>query len=220
VNTEQVRLDFDEIARLAANGESGRDRYDAALLALIPPNAASVLEVGSGLGRLTAAIARPGRRVLGIDLSPEMIERARSNAPAGDVSFLCADLLTWHTDDRFDCIASVATLHHLPLDEALSRMEALLQRGGRLIIHDLCDTRGLLGYMKLSVAIMHDAARRLMRTGSPVVRRQLRDAWRRHAAHDVYLTIDQVHDVARTRLPGARVIEHWLGRYTLVWDRD
>jgi SAM-dependent methyltransferase len=76
-STEQVRSDFDEIARLAESGASGRDRYDALLLSLIPATATHVLDVGCGLGRLTWAIATSGRYVVGVDLSPAMVDRAR-----------------------------------------------------------------------------------------------------------------------------------------------
>ena len=78
MNPAKVRSDFDEIARLAETGASGPNQYDPFLVSLVPPDAIDVLDVGCGLGRLTSALARGNREVLGIDLSPAMIERARS----------------------------------------------------------------------------------------------------------------------------------------------
>ena len=96
MNAEKVRKDFDEIARLADQYGGGTDRYDSFLLSLIPGAAVSVLDVGCGLGRLTAKLATDKREVLGVDLSPEMIARARRRAGATQrVSFLCGDFLLW-----------------------------------------------------------------------------------------------------------------------------
>ena len=44
-------------------------------------DADSVLDVGCGVGDHTARFARPGRRLLGIDPSSEMIARAKASYP-------------------------------------------------------------------------------------------------------------------------------------------
>src|SRR5437763_5109381 len=108
MNAEKIRNDFDEIARLAKGGESGRDRYDSLLLSLVPSEAVDVLEIGCGLGRLTAELAKGHRQIMGIDLSPEMIERARQRVDAIlRVSFFCGDFLEHDFGaQRFDCVIS------------------------------------------------------------------------------------------------------------------
>ncbi len=76
MNTERVRNDFDQIARLSDCLGVGADRYDSFLLSLVPNDAMSVLDVGCGLGRLAVKLAIPNREVTGVDPSPEMIARA------------------------------------------------------------------------------------------------------------------------------------------------
>ena len=217
---DHIRRDFDLIAGVAAEGASGRDRYDALLVSLVPEKATTILDIGSGLGRLAAALARPNRTILGVDLSPEMIKRARQLDIECEVTFLCGDFLTMHLDSRFDCIISSATLHHMPADVALPRMLSALAPGGRLIIHDLRVSSGPSDAIKLGIAMAHDVLRRVRRGRSALGSRRVRSAWNAHAVHDVYPTRDEVRAMAARHLRGpVRIIDHWLGRYTLVWDK-
>jgi 2-polyprenyl-3-methyl-5-hydroxy-6-metoxy-1,4-benzoquinol methylase len=93
ITTEEIRADFDELAELVESGESGADRYDTYLLSLVPSSARSVLDVGCGLGRLTRAIAAGNRDVVGLDVSPRMIERAQSEGSSGGAMFMEGDFL-------------------------------------------------------------------------------------------------------------------------------
>src|SRR5882762_6418625 len=145
MNTERVRNDFDQIARLSDCHLGGGDRYDSFLLSLVPNDAVSVLDIGCGLGRLTLKLARHSREVTGVDLSPEMIARAREGGRAAPhVVFLRGDFLEQNfTEEEFDCVISAAALHHMPENVAVPRMVELLRPGGRLVIHDIRSNVGL-----------------------------------------------------------------------------
>jgi len=47
----------------------------------------------------------------------------------------------------------------------------------------------------------------------------VREAWDRHGAGETYLALQEARALAARLLPGARVINHWLCRYTIVWDK-
>jgi 2-polyprenyl-3-methyl-5-hydroxy-6-metoxy-1,4-benzoquinol methylase len=221
MNTERVRNDFDELARLSDCHEVAGDRYDAFLLSLVPRDAASVLDIGCGLGRLTAKLASQNREVTGVDLSPEMIVRAQKAAgKASRIKFLCGDFLERDfTEQRFDCVVSAATLHHMPEDLAVPRMVELLRPGGRLVIHDIRSDTGLGERMRTNFAIAQVAARRLLRTGRARSPRAVREAWERHCAEEKYLTLQEADALAQRLLPGARLFYHWLWSYTIAWDK-
>jgi SAM-dependent methyltransferase len=75
----------------------------------------SVLEPGCGSGRIVEALARRGLRVVGIDVSPRMIELAqrRLEGVEGAEVFL-ADMTSFRLDRFFDGAACpIDTLLHL-----------------------------------------------------------------------------------------------------------
>jgi ubiquinone/menaquinone biosynthesis C-methylase UbiE len=220
MNRQLIQQDFDEIARLS-DGASATDRYDRFLMSLVPSGAMDVLDVGCGLGGLTSRLAVKKRVVVGLDLSANMIARARQNVPAGRcVSFLTGDFLEYDFGARqFDCVISAATLHHMDADVAVGRMVRLLRPYGRLIVQDLRRDTAVAETVRAYAALAPMAVRRFVRTGRLRSPRPVREAWARHSDGERYLSQAEAHDLADRLLPGARVFDHWLWRYTLVWDK-
>lgn len=81
-------------------------------LSLLPPGG-RVLDAGCGAGLKAAFITAKGFDVVGIDLSPKMIEIARTRAPNAD--FRVGDLGRFHWCGRpFDGVYAQASLLHVP----------------------------------------------------------------------------------------------------------
>lgn len=217
--TGRIRADFDAIARLA-DAHDAPDRYEALIAGLVPAGARRVLEVGCGLGRLSARLAAPDRTVTAVDLSPEMIARASRRASgAGRLDFRCGDFLAMDLPRAgFDCVVSAATLHHMPVEPALDRMMSLLAPGGTLVIHDLRADAGLVDWMGSAVDLVAAGLERLVRTGRLRTPRAVREAWARHGAGERYMTMPDVRALAAGRLPSATVVRHRFWRYTIVWQ--
>lgn len=101
----------------------------------------SVLDVGCGSGAITRSIAEkvgPTGRVLGIDLSPAMIELTQPHKQAfAWLEFQQADVYSYATAERFDLVTSARTLQWLTQPEqALLTMKRWLKPGGILAILD------------------------------------------------------------------------------------
>ena len=62
----------------------------------------------------------------------------------------------------FDCIATIATLHHLPYEAMLAKMKAALKPGGVLLILDLFEPAGLMDSLSNLVAIPLSVGLRLI----------------------------------------------------------
>lgn len=110
------------------------------LARLALPDDASVLDVGCGDGRLTAAVAGrvPRGRVLGVDASHAMIAFAARRFPVADhpsLRFAVADAACLPCAARFDHAVSFNALHWVrDLDAPLRGLHAALVPGGRALL--------------------------------------------------------------------------------------
>jgi malonyl-CoA O-methyltransferase len=96
-----------------------------------------VLDAGCGTGKFCALAAKNGAsKILGIDLSPNMIENARGNCPLA--TFKCGDLSTISLErNAMDVIICALVLGHIEkLGPALDNLLNGLRSGGLLIITD------------------------------------------------------------------------------------
>ncbi|HJL14879.1 MAG TPA: class I SAM-dependent methyltransferase, partial [Sandaracinaceae bacterium LLY-WYZ-13_1] len=206
----RVRADFDRIARLGPPRDV--DRVTRALLEdLGPPRTA--LDVGCGGGALCRWLAERGVDVVGVDLSPQMLVQARRADARGRARYVEADLFGYTPDAPFDLVVSVATLHHAPLGPALDRLRRWVAPGGALVVHDLVRSTAPWERAVDAVAALAELPRGLVRFRDDDLRR----AWRRHGAHDVYPSLGEVRAAVARHVPGARVRRHLRWRYSLVW---
>ncbi len=91
---DRARAARDDAARVEQSTRAQRMRYEAFLLQH-DPRGKHILDVGCGVGALWGHLQ--GRGIdctyTGVDISPEMVARARENHPG--TAFHVADLLTW-----------------------------------------------------------------------------------------------------------------------------
>jgi ubiquinone/menaquinone biosynthesis C-methylase UbiE len=133
--------------RRAAGYESGatsrwRDPVQrASLEALELDPEDRLLDVGCGTGAASRSAAETAESVVGIDLSPEMIERAIGLAGgAGNVRFEVADAEQLpFADGEFTKVLCSNSFHHYPDPvSAVQEMVRVLGPKGRLVIGDAC----------------------------------------------------------------------------------
>jgi SAM-dependent methyltransferase len=216
-----IQTDFDRIALVSPDGSLQNHHYSDFLLRQLPPNCQAALEIGCGKGEFSRRLAERSTRVLALDLSPEMIRIARTNSSSeSNIEFQLADVMTYDLPrEGFDCIASIATLHHLPLPEILGKMKAALKPGGVLLILDLFEPRGVVDALLNPLAILVSVTLRLIHHGRIRSSREARDAWAAHEHHDLYPTMNQVRELCAEILPGAQIKKHLLWRYSLIWQK-
>lgn len=104
---------------------------------LVSPQTHSLLDLGCGTGSITLPIAEDmpaGSRVVGVDLSPKMIEIARARAPEHTwvVGDICAPPVTGRFDLIVICFHTLQLLlEDAQLDQAFGAIAGLLTPGGR-----------------------------------------------------------------------------------------
>ncbi len=215
-----IQADFDRIALLPEPNWDHNGHYHNLLLRQLPPGERA-LDVGCGTGAFSRRLAERFECVLGLDLSPLMIQRARERShTCPNIEFRVADVLAEPLPDaHFDAVASIATLHHLPLPEILPRLARALKPGGTLAVLDLFRATTPGEILTSAIAMPASALLGLLRNGHLRSSTAARAAWDGHGQHDHYLTVAQIRQACRELLPGARVRHHLFWRYSLVWTK-
>ena len=86
-----------------------------------PPGRSLAVEIGSGLGRVCLALSERFDAVTGVDISPEMVARARELVPEPRVQFVVGDgdSLRGVEDASADLVLSFTVFQHIPSVEVI-----------------------------------------------------------------------------------------------------
>jgi 2-polyprenyl-3-methyl-5-hydroxy-6-metoxy-1,4-benzoquinol methylase len=200
----------------ARPGFNHNDFYHPWLLRQVPAGCDRALDVGCGAGRLARRLTAYARSVDAIDRSAEMIAQAR--ASGGGVHYVEADL-SGHEPAGYDFVSCVASLHHMPFAETVTKLRAALTPGGVLAVVGL-----------YRMATVTDLALSLTAIPAHHVRNTGIVAWSRISGRvlgthntapimDPDMTFPQIKRSAARLLPGAAVRRRLYWRYTLVYRR-
>jgi SAM-dependent methyltransferase len=185
-------------------------QYHDVVLSALPPSCGRVLDVGCGDGLLASKLAERCGEVVAIDVDAPTLARAGTAHRQPNLSFVEADVMS-HPFDKgsFDCVASIAALHHLPLAPALERFNQLLRPGGVL---------ASVGLYRLSTpadlawafAAMPVSWWLLLTNNYKEVVAPIRDPDE---------TLAEIEERVVRILPGALLERRLLFRYSLVWQK-
>lgn len=153
------------------------------------------VEIGCGLGRICLALREHFDRVVGVDISEEMVRKARELVDDSNVEFLVGDGTTLRPlgDGSADFVTSFTVLQHLPRHELigayLGEAARILRPGGVLAVQWNNDAHPLRYRLRISwwwlqhrfhLAHRHDPrlAPQFLGTPAPIdfVRQTLEDA--------------------------------------------
>ncbi len=112
--------------------ETGRRIVDEALAGPDATGRSLAVEIGSGLGRNTLALAHHFDRVVGLDISSEMLERASQVAPHERVAFVLGDgsSLAQIRDRAADLVLTFTVFQHIP---SVDVIEGYIIEAGRIL---------------------------------------------------------------------------------------
>jgi SAM-dependent methyltransferase len=114
----------------------------------------ALLEVGCGPGRLLESVAKRGfaRELVGVDLSPYLLERARKRLRGRHVRLVHADGLALPSEDEsFDAVVAAHYVGHMPAEvraAAAVELVRVVRPGGHVVVvdhrwHDWPEVAGL-----------------------------------------------------------------------------
>ena len=152
-----VGYDESELNRVPEGANLGLGCGNPVALASLAPGE-TVLDLGSGAGFdcfLAADRVEPAGRVIGVDMTPEMVERARANAARGgyaNVEFRLGEIEALPVRDAsVDAVISNCVLNlsgNRP--RVLAEVMRVLKPGGRFMISDLVSERPVPDFIAAS----------------------------------------------------------------------
>jgi SAM-dependent methyltransferase len=150
----------------------------AAVLRLLGSGPGELLDAGMGPGRLAAALTEHGWSVAGVDLSQEMVTRARRRLPARAERFHVAPVERLPFGDAsFDAVVATGVIEYVEDPKvALRELARVLRPGGRAVVS--CPNAAALP-LRVDHAILQRVRRRPAKPwqgGAPRLERLLADA--------------------------------------------
>jgi len=110
-------------------------RIEEFLRYLRPERNKRVLEIGCGTGVFTACFYENGLRPVAVDISYDLLKKAKDQSP--HVVFIQADAENLpFKEDIFDYVIGVSVLHHLNINAVLKSIRSVLRGGGMVIFSE------------------------------------------------------------------------------------
>lgn len=134
---EQIASSYNQIAQHwdcpGFDRRNGVQQHERALRFL--SGCGRALDVGCGSsGRIIDLLLKRGFEVEGLDISSEMLKRAKQHHP--NACFYQADICTWEFPKSYDFISAWDSIWHVPLNQQLSVLRKIcdgLASGGVLV---------------------------------------------------------------------------------------
>lgn len=109
------------VSGIRATVRAGRDRMRDVLISQLPHDlhGARILDAGCGTGALAFILAQRGADVVGVDISPQLIDIARKREPghvAGSLTLLAGDMLNPNLG-HFDHIVAMDSMIYYTADD-------------------------------------------------------------------------------------------------------
>jgi len=193
------------------NHWNANTHYHPVVLEALPPGASRVLDVGCGDGILTEDLVNAGvPHVVGIDADRPVLDRAQARLAGVPIEWRHGDVLRADFDPgSFDAVVSVAALHQMDAEKALTRFAQLVRQGGVVAI------------VGLAAADWQDVPRAAIAAASRIGLRFVHGHWK-HSAPMCWpppLTYREMRALGARVLPGVQYRRYLLGRYSLVWRK-
>jgi SAM-dependent methyltransferase len=215
-----------------ANGRhpwSHNEHFHGWILRNLPARRRTALDVGCGTGVLAGKLAARFERVVGIDADAGMAAAAAERF-AGDPRVSIGRRRFGAFADEaaeggeggeggIDLVTMVAVLHHLDLDDALSRVARLLAPGGRLLVVGLAKVDSKADFAVDIASAVANPIMGMIKHPRPAGEADETPDQPVMPIRDPAETLAEIAAAAGALLPGAAVRRRLFFRYSMRWDK-
>ncbi|WP_222915686.1 class I SAM-dependent methyltransferase [Natrinema sp. SYSU A 869] len=129
---------FDDASHHGIHTDEQHERWSSILREWTGDEPLQVLDIGCGTGVLSLLLADLGHAVTGVDVAPQMLERARAKATRADrsIEFYRGDAEALAvTDDAVELVTARHLVWTLPNPEqAIAEWQRVVEPGGRILV--------------------------------------------------------------------------------------
>ena len=139
------------VSGIRATVRAGRDQMRNSIIGRLPENLSGkrVLDAGCGTGALALELAKRGALVTAVDLSPNLIELAKSRIPESDrqnIEFYAGDMLDEAYGD-FDYVIGMDSMIHYEKHDMVYGLAGLCQRTTHSVLFTFAPSNPILATM-------------------------------------------------------------------------
>jgi magnesium-protoporphyrin O-methyltransferase len=139
------------VGRVRATVRAGRNQMRSTLLSWLPEDLSGkrILDAGCGTGAFAVEAAIRGAEVVAIDLSPTLVELAKTRLPAelaSRIDFRSGDMLDASLGS-FDHVVAMDSIIHYQTEDAVNALAVLAQRTSSSILFTFAPRTPLLAFM-------------------------------------------------------------------------
>jgi SAM-dependent methyltransferase len=138
--SESLSISEQTVARYLAPPEETTHPLEYTYHLLGDVKGKTILDFGCGDGLNTVMLSRRGAKVIGVDLSPELLALAKQRVAANHCLEATLVLGSAHAlplrDESVDVVFGIGILHHLDLEFASREVQRVLKKGGRGIFKE------------------------------------------------------------------------------------
>jgi magnesium-protoporphyrin O-methyltransferase len=139
------------VGRVRATVRAGRNQMRSTLLSWLPEDLSGkrILDAGCGTGAFAVEAAIRGAEVVAIDLSPTLVELAKTRLPAelaSRIDFRSGDMLDASLGS-FDHVVAMDSIIHYQTEDAVNALAALARRTSSSILFTFAPRTPLLAFM-------------------------------------------------------------------------
>ena len=185
----------------------------------------NAIDIGCGAGQATKIISTKFKKVVGIDLSSELINLAKQKHSNDNINYIVEDILNFNDQEHYDFVYSHTMMHHMSnYESALIHIKNLVKKGGKIFIVDnVADKYRTPPKWAYTIPAKIEFLPNIIKYGFNKALFLLKfwhnKKWLAHLASDKYLNNEEFNNIYLRVFPGAEIINMGFGN-GMKWVKE